>query len=547
MRLQNILAGLAFVCGASFAAEPVKVTVDFSKPQGAFQPITNWFGYDESGYTLAPNGQALLKELSEAYSVPVYVRAHHLFTSGDGTADLKWSSTNIFTRDADGKPVYNFAIIDKIFDAWREAGVTPMVELGFMPEALSRKPSPYRIHFGEADMLSSGAQEPPTNYQEWGELVRVFTAHLVERYGAAEVGRWYFEVWNEPDIPYWHGTREEYFKLYDYAVAGVRAALPGAKVGGPATTSPRGQKGAAYLKAFLAHCAEEKSAADGKSVPLDFISFHAKGQPKLMADGNYVRMGLDKELADVREGFRIVAASPFAKLPIILSEADPEGCAACSAKENPANAYRNGPLYAAYTAASHKAMLDLAAEYQVNLISLLSWSFEFEGRGYFEGFRTLATNGIDKPVLNFFRMAGKLRGQRVAAESSGAISTDDILKNGVRGAPTVDVLATLDQGHAAVLLWNYHDDDRPGAAAEVALTLKGLPKGAKLLREYRIDEGHSNAYAAWQKMGSPDAPTTAQIAELKAAGGLHMVGRRVTAEGRYALPRSGLLLLVFGD
>jgi len=537
-------AALGLFLGCAMA-EPVSVTVDFAKPQAPYRQITNWFGYDESGYTLAPNGQALLKELAEAYSGPVYIRAHHLFTSGDGTADLKWSSTNIFTRDAAGKPVYNFTIIDQIFDAWRAAGATPMVELGFMPEALSKKPEPYRVHFGEADMLTSGAQEPPTNYREWGELVRVFTAHLVARYGAAEVGRWYFEVWNEPDIPYWHGTREEYFKLYDYAVAGVRAALPGAKVGGPATTSPRSSKAAAYLKAFLDHCAKEKSAADGKKVPLDFISFHAKGQPQFV-DG-HVRMELDKELQDVREGFRLVAASPYAKLPIILSEADPEGCAACSAKQNPANAYRNGPLYTAYTAAAQKGMLDLAAEYHVNLISLLSWSFEFEKRGYFEGFRSLATNGIDKPVLNFFRMAGQMSGNRVTASSSAAIPTATILKDGVPAAPSVDVLATADKHHAAIMLWNYQDDDVAAAPADITLSLQNLPNTPVRLSQYRIDGTHSNAYTLWQEMGSPQSPSPEQIARLKAAGGLTLLeSPRWLKIGQLllSLPHQGVSLLL---
>ena len=109
-------------------------------------------------------------------------------------------------------------------------------------------------------------------------------------------------------------------------------------------------------------------------------------------------MGLGNEISAAASGFRTVAASAkYDNLPIILSEADPEGCAACSAKENPNNAYRNGPVYPTYTAAAMKALADLAAQYKVNLIGMVSWSFEFEGKQYFEGFRTLATNGIDKP------------------------------------------------------------------------------------------------------------------------------------------------------
>jgi xylan 1,4-beta-xylosidase len=496
------------------AAEPVAVTVDLSRPQGPFPQTTNWFGYDEANYTTTANGRALLKDLQAAYRAPVHVRAHHLFTSGDGTASFKWSSTGIVKLGPDGQLGFDFTIVDQIFDAWHAAGVTPMVELGFMPKEFSTHPEPYRIEFGSADMLTSGAQFPPKDYAQWGLLVRAFVDHLKQRYGEKEVSGWCFEVWNEPDIPYWHGSGDAYFKLYDYAVAGVRAALPGAKVGGPATTSPRNEHAAAYLQAFLDHVAKDKSAADGKAVPLDFISFHAKGQPEIV-DG-HVRMGLGKEVADFRAGFHIIAASPFAKLPIVISEADPEGCAACSA---PANAYRNTPLYPAYTAAAHKAMLDLAAREKVNLQGMLSWSFEFENAGIFAGQRALATEGIGKPVLGFFRMAAQMDGRRVAATSTAEPAADAIIADGVRGAPEVGVLAAKTDHRATVMLWNYHDDETAAAPSAVNVTVAGVPRKKIRVSEFRIDGAHSNAYALWQAMGSPQRPTAAQLAQLREAGG----------------------------
>ena len=501
---------------AAPAQPPVQIRVDLIKSEGPYKPITDWFGYDEANYTTMTYGRQLLGELHDLSPVPVYIRAHHLFTSGNGVPELKWSSTNIFTLDAEGKPIYDFTIIDRIFDAYKQAGMRPMVELGFMPKDLSRKPDPYQIHF-PGSTIDGGVSEPPKDYALWGTLVKTFVQHLVERYGVEETRRWYWEVWNEPDIPYWHGTAEDYFKLYDYAVAGVRAALPDAKVGGPATTGPGGKSGAVFLDAFLKHCAEDRSAADGNAVPLDFISFHAKGQPVLV-DG-HVRMGLDRELADVREGFRMIAASKFAHLPIILSEADPEGCAACSAKMNPANAYRNGPLYAAYTAAALKELFALQDRYRVDLMAMLSWSFEFEGRDYFEGFRSLATNGIDKPILNLFRMTGMMAGERVGSSSSSALPLDDILSAGVHGAPDIDVLATKADRQAALLLWNYHDDDVAAAPSEVTVTVDGVPARRVRLAHYRIDEHHSNAYTLWKEMGSPQSPSAVQYAELKAAGG----------------------------
>jgi xylan 1,4-beta-xylosidase len=516
-------AVLAIVCQAQ---AQVIVRVDLAKPQGAYKPIYSWFGYDESNYTTTKNGSQLLGELHDLTSAPVYIRAHHLLTSGNGVPELKWSSSNVFSLDKNGKPAYDFTITDQTFDAFKKAGVRPMVELGFMPKDLaSTVPgiTEYQLHYPQPTMGGS-VNNPPKDYKMWGELVHKYTEHLVQRYGREQVSTWYFEVWNEPDIVYWHGTEADYFKLYDYAVAGVRAALPNANVGGPASTGPANAKASDFLNAFLKHCLNDKSAVDGKPIPLSFISFHPKGQTKLV-DG-HVRMGISNELNAVQNGFQIVAKYPQLRhVPIIFSEADPEGCAGCSMKVNPANAYRNGPLYASYTATAMKAMVDMQDISHVNLLAMLSWSFEFEGKDYFEGFRTLATNGIDKPILNVFRMASLLSGERVATTSTGQVPLEEILSQGVRRAPDVDAFATKAEREAAVMLWNYHDDNVPAPDADVEVTISGIPPGVKrvLLEHYRIDETHSNAYTVWKAMGSPQSPTPEQYARLKAAGQLELL------------------------
>jgi xylan 1,4-beta-xylosidase len=523
-----LIAATAALAAQAPAPTAVSVHVDLSKPVGDFKSITGWFGYDELNYTTTPNGRQLLAELHDAYPVPVYIRAHHLFTSGDGKPALKWSSTSLYSVDSHGKPVYDFHIIDQTFDAWRDAGVRPMVELGFMPEALASGTEPYYLAYPHT--IEGSVQSPPKDYAAWRDLCRVFTAHLVQRYGRDAVAQWYFEVWNEPNIRYWHGTESDYLKLYDYAVSGVRSALPTARVGGPATTSPRSKQAADYLDAFLHHVANDPSAADGKPVPLDFITFHAKGTPRLIKspDGtSHVRMGLNSELTDADKGFALIASYPqFRPLPIILSEADPEGCAACSAIENPANGYRNGPLYPAYTAATMKGLFDLQDKYKVNLLGMLSWSFEFEDRKYFEGFRTLATNGVDKPVLNLFRMAGLMGAQRVAATSSSAVPAETIMANGVHDSVDIDALATLSADSTSVLLWNYRDDDLPDAPPSgIQIEIVGIPANVHrvLLQHYRIDQTHSNAFTTWKAMGSPQAPTPQQYADLRAAGQLELL------------------------
>ena len=509
------------------AAQPVQIDVDLNQRIGPFTPIYAWFGYDEANYTTALRGPQLLRELHDLAPVPVYIRAHHLLTSGDGKAELKFSSTNIYSEDAQGRPVYNFTILDGIFDAWQAAGVRPLVELGFMPHDLAatlpNRNEPYQVHF-PASTISGASNNPPKDYARWQELCRVLTAHLVQRYGRDEVLRWYFEVWNEPDIDYWHSTPADYFRLYDFAAAGVRAALPGARVGGPATTSPRSEKARTFLRSFLEHVQAGHSSATGGVIPLDFISFHAKGSPT--TQGAAVTMGLNRELTDIDRGFALITSFPqFRHLPIILSEADPEGCAACSSRNNPANNYRNGTLYPAYTAAALKAIFDLRDRHAVDLISMLSWSFEFEGRDYFEGFRSLATNGIDKPILNLFRMLGLMSGDRVRATSTGSVPLDTLIATGVRQAPDVDALATRDTQTAALLFWNYHDIDAPMPPAPVSVTIHGLPAGIHriLLQHYRIDQTHSNAYTPWIAMGSPQQPDADQYARLQAAGQLQLL------------------------
>jgi xylan 1,4-beta-xylosidase len=241
-----------------------------------------------------------------------------------------------------------------------------------------------------------------------------------------------------------------------------------------------------------------------------------------------------------------------ARLPVIVSEWDPEGCAACPARTHPQNAYRNTELYPVNRAVALNAALKLADKYRTNLEGLLTWAFEFEGQPYFEGFRTLATNGVDKPVLNFFRMAGLMGGQRVRVASTGALGLDAIMAHGVREKPDIDALATANGHEVAILAWNYSDEDAAAPDAPVEVVVEGLPSAAArvLLKHYRIDERHSNAYTAWKEMGSPQNPTPDQYARLESAGQLQMLESPRwlwTAEGsarvEFSLPRQGLSLL----
>jgi xylan 1,4-beta-xylosidase len=535
---------LQVLAGESF---PVSIRVDAAKTTGQLKPIWRFFGADEPNYAYMKNGKKLVAELGEMAPKQVYFRAHNLLTSGDGTPALKWGSTGAY-HEEDGKPIYDWTILDRIFDTYLERGVRPYAQIGFMPKDLSIKPDPYQHKWtprARYEEIYTGWAYPPKDYEKWAELVFQWVKHCVEKYGRAEVEAWYWEVWNEPNIGYWRGTPEEFRKLHDYAIDAVRRALPTAKVGGPDTAGSGGR----FMRAFLDHCLRGTNHANGKvGTPLDFVAFHAKGAP--VYTNGHVRMGIANQLRTIDDGFRIIASYPELKgKPIVIGESDPEGCAAC---QGPQLAYRNGTMYSSYTAASFARKHDLAEKHGVNFEGALTWAFEFEDQPYFAGFRSLASNGIDKPVLNVFRMFSRMSGKRLAVQSDNAATLEDMLRQGVRAKPDVAALASLDTNRLCVLAWHYHDDDVPGPDAALDLTLEGVSFTKATLQHFRIDQEHSNAFTAWKKMGSPQQPTDEQYAQLEKSGRLATLEptKTVQVENRrmsvaLTLPRQAVSLLVF--
>ena len=541
---------IAATAGAQSAAPfPVTIRVDARASAGPLPPIWRFFGADEPNYATMKDGRKLIGELGALRPKQVYFRTHNLLNTGDGTPALKWGSTNVYSEDARGRPVYDWTVLDRIFDTYLARGVRPYAQIGFMPKALSTHPEPYQHEWRPGlkyDLISAGWAFPPKDYAKWGELTYQWVKHCVERYGRAEVEQWYWEVWNEPNgAAYWRASPDEFYKLHDYAVAAVRRALPTARVGGPDVAG----HGGAFMQGFLDHVTHGRNfATSGVGTPTDFLSFHAKGSPSY-ADG-HVRMGIANQLATIDAGFAKIAAVPALRsAPIVIGESDPDGCAAC---QGASLGYRNGTMYSSYTAAVFARKHLLAAKHGVHLEGALTWAFEFEDQPYFAGFRALATNGIDLPVLNVFRMFAKMAGQRLRTESSAEVPLDRIVAAGVREQPDVSALASLDGSTLSVVVWHYHDDDVAGPDADVALTIAGLPAAAANARvtHYRIDETHSNAYGEWKRMGSPIAPNDAQYARLLEASKLATIEQpaaRATSGGNelaFRLPRQGVSLVV---
>ncbi|MEO8416515.1 MAG: beta-xylosidase [Ginsengibacter sp.] len=544
-----LVPGVCIPLSVKCQATTATIGIDLNKTIGNMNPLWAWVGYDEPNYTYMKDGKKLLSEIAALSPVPVYVRTHSLLSTGDGTPALKWGSTNAYTENADGNPVYNWAILDSIFDTYVQRGMKPLAQIGFMPQALSVHPVPYR-HTWKPGMpynkIITGWAYPPKDYTKWGNLIYEWVKHSVERYGKKEVESWYWEVWNEPNSDYWKGTLQEYFKLYDYAADGLKRALPTARIGGANVTGG----GTKFLGAFIKHCLYGTNYVTGKiGSPLQLVLFHAKGSPKLV-EGTVV-MSLKQQLTNINDALRLIASfGELKNIPIIIGESDPEGCAACGMATNPENAYRNGTVYSSYTAASFAREYELADTYNVNLIGAVTWAFEFENQPWFYGYRDLATNGVDKPVLNVFRMFGMMRGKRVEVKASNMYSLQDILDSSVRGQTDVGALASKEANAAAVMVWNYHDADKQDGICNTKITVSGLPLKKISIQQFRIDKEHSNSYEIWKEMGSPQNPTNAQIGELEKAGVLQSMGKEETltvkngiAAINVALPRQGVFLL----
>lgn len=532
--------------------KPINIQVDASKTVGDMNPFWSYFGYDEPNNTTRKNGQKLLTELTKLSPATVYIRAHNLLTSKGNSPgpDLKWGFTDAYKEDANGNPVYNWSIVDSIIDIYISKGMKPLIEIGFMPKDLSSKSEPYEHTWSKGGNLWTGWTYSPKDYNKWRELVYQWVKHSIDRYGKKEVTTWVWEVWNEPDIPYWSGTFDEYCKLYDYAADGLKRACPECTIGGPHTTSPRSEKAYKYLINFIEHCLRGKNYATGKKgTPLQYIGFHAKGSPEFV-DG-HIRMNMGVQLKDIQRAFEAVNSFPELKnIPIIVGECDPEGCAACSEKRDPKYGYRNGTMYSSYTASSFARIYELMDKYKVNLKGAVSWSFEFEDQEWFAGFRDLATNGVDKPVLNIFRMFGMMSGKRISVKSDNGLTATDIITNGVREKNDINAIASKNSNSICIMVWNYHDDDLTGPSSAVELTIKGISNNRVLLHHYRVDQQFSNSFEVWKAMGKPQNVTFEQYKELERAGQLQLYtspewkkvnNKQVTV--KFDLPRQGVSLI----
>ena len=409
-----------------------------------------------------------------------YIRAHGIFMD----------DPSVYTEDANGNPVYHWEKADRIYDTLRQDGLKPFVELSFMPEALAANPHERNIYgYG-------GISSPPRDYGKWQALVSALALHLIARYGKQEVETWPFEVWNEPDnthIPgFWGGSRDEYFRLYDYAAAGVKSADPNLKIGGPAVALTT------FQEPFLRHVTTQNYATGGNKTPLDFLDMH-----------NYYLAASDYRPLLRRYG--------LGNLPIYFTEWGLTPVYGDSVSDT---------AYAA--AATVNGLLDSLE--QVSSISYWTASDYFEESGhpkqlFHGGFGLIGLDGLRKSRYWAFYLLHRMGTEQVAMSGDG-----DGYGSLVQGVAT-----HAGDGSLSILLANAtqeHAKDLGESALNrhMTLTVSGLTPSATYAIEHdRVDNAHSNVFGAWQGMGEPQWPDAAQMALLHTKDALQTLGPPSTA------------------
>jgi xylan 1,4-beta-xylosidase len=397
-----------------------------------------------------------------------YVRFHAIFHDEVG----------LYDEDASGNPVYNFSYVDQIYDGLLENKVRPFVELSFMPKKLTSDPNALHPFWYKQNVA------PPKDWKRWEQLIEAFTRHVVQRYGEDEVARWYFEVWNEPNIDFWAGNPKEetYFELYDHAAVAIKRVSSRLRVGGPSTAQ------AAWADRFLAHCKE-------KNVPVDFVSTHVYGNDKSEdVFGTHEQISRNEMVCRaVKKVHQQILASAYPKMPLIWTEYNAD--------------YSNQPQVtdSAYMG-PFLANTIRECDGLTEMMSYWSFSDVFEEQGvvqtpFYGGFGIIAERSIPKAAFNDFALLHRLGEIRLDVKANSALVT------------------RRKDGGLEIAVWNLFLPEEEGSAKTVKLNFKGL-SSATSARVTIVDKQHGSPLPAWEKMGKPVSPTPAQIAELRKAAAL---------------------------
>ena len=474
------------------ADQPEILLIDAAAPAHPFPHFwEHMFGSGRANLSLRESYRQDLRQVKQITELE-FVRFHAIFLDDMG----------VYDEDSAGHPIYNFSYVDQAYDGLLQNGVRPFVELSFMPKKLASRDAPHAFWYKQN-------VAPPKDWNKWDDLVFQFTKHLADRYGVDEVTKWYFEVWNEPNIDFWVGDPKQatYWELYDHSVAAVKRVSPRFRVGGPATAQ------AAWADAFIRHCIE-------KHVPVDFVSSHVYGN-----DGAQDVFGTNENIPRDRMVCRAVKkvhdqikASALPQLPLIWSEFN------ASYKNEPeiTDSIYMGPW-----------MADTIRQCDGLVDEMSYWSFSdvFEEQGvvkqpFYGGYGLIAAGSIPKPAFAAFKLLHQLGHERLTLDSDSALVTR---------AP---------DGSLVVALWNLVSPDQKGGVKTVVLRFKNLG-GASHASISRVDRDHGDPHPAYEKMGSPVYPTQAQLQQLRdaVAIGAPEIQELKGGELSVALPANGLAVI----
>ncbi|MDQ3817944.1 MAG: glycoside hydrolase [Acidobacteriota bacterium] len=404
-----------------------------------------------------------------------YIRFHGLLQDEMGA----------YSEGKGGQPVYNFQYIDALYDAILKIGMKPFVELSFMPQALA---SGQKFVF-----WWKGNVTPPKDYGKWGRFIEALVRHWTARYGEDEVKRWYFEVWNEPNLDFfWSGNQAEYFKLYQATARAIKSVSADYRVGGPATA------GRAWVTDTINFTTQNH-------LPLDFITTHDYGVRGVGFDENGVqRLYLVTEpgaiVAGVRDVHGQIKSSPRPDLPLHYTE--------WSTSYSPRDPVHDSYISAAYILSKLKG-----AEGYADSMSYWTFTDIFEENGpvptpFHGGFGLINFQGLRKPSFYAYQFLNRLGDEELISNDA-----DSWACRGARGAQ--------------VLFWNYtppetkesdqvfFKKDLPAKDFGPArVSIANLPPGAYNVSVYRVGYRINDVYDDYLQMGSPAALSREQVREL---------------------------------
>jgi xylan 1,4-beta-xylosidase len=488
-----LFVGLTLLAASGHAqTQAEKVVIDAQAPSRPFPHFwEQTFGSGRAILALREGYQSDLREVKKVTEFS-YVRFHNILHDEVG----------VYDEDEQGHPIYNFSYVDQIYDGLLNDGVRPFVEISFMPKKLALRQD---VHpFWYKQIVS-----PPKDYKKWDDLIRAFGQHLVDRYGLDEVGQWYFEVWNEPNIDFWSGDPKQatYFELYDHTARALKSVSPRLRVGGPATSS------AHWIPAFIEHAAS-------KNAPTDFISSHGYADDTVQdLFGTNENIPMDRRVClAIKKVHDEIAASSRPGLPLMWTEW---------------NVPSFGPLHARDTVYMGAALADDIRQCDglVNMMSFWTFSDVFEengpGREPFGGsFGLVALGGIKKPSYSAFALLHQLGHERIMNDSANVLVT------------------RLGDGSLAIAAWNLVDLDVTGSARSIEFEIRGVSPDSAV-HVSRADTDHGNTLAAYKSMGSPRYPTEKQVRGLNLVAEASSLENLRLSNGsiKLQLPINGILLL----